>query len=240
VDLRRAGIFVANAGALLLLVLLVLEPLPGNVYDYTSGDAPRAVIGTSRLVHYDAQNDTTLAVFGYCNHAPCGDAFAFRGDVTGELRSYGRRLMEAEDGAPPIRTPADVPLWRRAGVESRDDAGAVLVSPPMTLRPAMPVLAGYAIAVATLACGLALVARTPAGAVAAPIAGALAFALARDSMLLAVLAGVVVILVALVGVGIALARRRADHAWAVALAATAFVGVAWVCGRFTPLSGGEV
>lgn len=159
----RWGAAMAGAGFVLLLVLQVALPLPlddAQLAERIASDGPlptaglRVALGPATLAGYHAPSDTTLAMFGRCDGAPCGPVLTFAGDVRAELARGDRVAVAASPGSVEF-TPLDP-----AG---RADAGPATgqVSGTFLLRPLWAVLAPHVVAISLVLVGFSLLPQRP-------------------------------------------------------------------------------
>lgn len=240
---HRAGLLALGAGGLLLLALLAVAPLPGTPDELVAGAASRAAVRSASISFYDWQNDTTLAVFGHCNHTPCGDAFAFRGDVVEKLQR-GPWIIEPEGAAPVRYDPDAAPLSGRLRVPTQspgyEQAGNRTVVPPMVVGSVWPPLLAYA-------AGWALACAGGAAALAGPRAGAppvlaalMTVAAVSWSPVAAYLASFLLVPALVVSALFAAVARRESLAAGLVTSAIAVAAVLWTALPFFPSSGGAI
>lgn len=175
--MRRAGIALLAAGALVLLATLAALPIPAD-FEETQyrlgagpGDAARRYAARGpALVAYDAANDTTTALLA-CGHGRCPHAIVLEGDLRDALQAP--RLILARDGpgdlrAEPLAAPFEVrdPFHPPGNVTTR-------LSGTFRVVPAWPGIAGVDAGLGLLAAGAGLLLwRRPAWR--APVVGAAA------------------------------------------------------------------
>lgn len=240
---RRLGLALLIGGLAASALLFMVEPLPEGTFALARDGEGRGVVRAAKLLHYDAANDTTLAVFGDCGHVPCGDAFAFPGDVRARFQEGKPWLVEPNEGFARVR--ADVSLGDRTGTpppygDPAKAAGA-FVAGPAELRGAWPPVVLHALALTTAAVGAAL-ALGARWAAAGPALGGAATLLTWQGggFLLIIVSVSIGVPTALLAGGLASRPKTRRLALLLAPGLATFLLVGWVTGHFAPERGSEL
>lgn len=241
---RRAGVLLLAAGALAAVALHLLWPLPGSAQEFAEGNARSALVGAPSLAHYDEPNDTTLAAFGWCDHQPCGDAFAFRGDARQGL-AHGPHELVFRKGEP-RSSAADEDLNTRTGTrppygDPSRAAGARVWSPEVEMRSPWPTFFAHAVAASLLFAGAALAAGASRSSALPPISlMTAAIAIPAGGHILAILVAIGLAILAFLGGALAFGMKRRALAAALALSAVGLVAGIWLGVAFIPQGAGEI
>lgn len=149
------GIALVVAGLAVVLGARAAWPEPRWLDDLDAGDGmPSRVLARGPgVARYDAENDTTLALFE-CAHAPsCPVALAIRGDARDAVASEGVLLRALSQG-PATTMPLDPPLEPQYGAPVSSRYGSDFeVVPRLPGALARLLGAGLALAGAALALG---------------------------------------------------------------------------------------